>query len=36
VDPKTRKRVQGADAERLLAWGTKVLTAERLEDIFDQ
>ena len=34
VDPKTRKRVQGANAERLLDWGKRVLTAERLEDIF--
>jgi predicted transposase/invertase (TIGR01784 family) len=34
LDPKTRKRVRGADAERLLAWGERVLTAERLEDVF--
>ena len=34
VDPKTRKRVQSADAERLLDWGERVLTAERLEDVF--
>lgn len=34
VDAKTRKRVQSADAERLLDWGERVLTAERLEDVF--
>ena len=34
VDSKTRKRVHGADAERLLDWGERVLTAERLEDVF--
>jgi flagellar biosynthesis/type III secretory pathway protein FliH len=34
IDPKTRKRVQSADAERLLDWGERVLTAERLEDVF--
>lgn len=34
LDPKTRKRVRGADAERLLTWGERVLTAERLEDVF--
>jgi predicted transposase/invertase (TIGR01784 family) len=34
LDPKTRKRVQSADAERLLDWGRRVLTAERLEDVF--
>lgn len=35
LDPQTRKRVQGADAERLLDWGERVLTAERLEDVFE-
>lgn len=35
IDPRTRKRVQSADAERLLDWGTRVLTAERLEDVFN-
>lgn len=34
VDPKTRKRVQRADGERLLDWGKRVLTAERLEEVF--
>ena len=32
---KTRKRVQSADTERLLDWGMRVLTAERLEDVFN-
>lgn len=35
VDAKTRKRVQRADTERLLDWGKRVLTAERLEDVFE-
>ena len=35
VDPKTRKRVRSADTERLLDWGQRVLTAERLEDVFN-
>lgn len=35
IDPKTRTRVQSADAERLLDWGLRVLTAERLEDVFN-
>lgn len=34
LDAKTRRRVQSADAERLLDWGERVLTAERLEDVF--
>jgi len=34
VDAKTRKRVKSADAERLLDWAKRVLTAERLEDVF--
>jgi flagellar biosynthesis/type III secretory pathway protein FliH len=34
VDAKIRKRLQSADAEHLLDWGKRVLTAERLEDIF--
>jgi hypothetical protein len=34
VDSKTRKRVQSADAERLLDWSERVLTADRLEDVF--
>lgn len=35
IDPKTRKRVQSADSERLLDWATRILTAERLEDVFN-
>lgn len=35
LDSKTRRRVRGADAERLLDWGERVLTAERLEDVFE-
>jgi flagellar biosynthesis/type III secretory pathway protein FliH len=34
LDPQTRKRVRGADAERLLEWGERVLTAQRLEEVF--
>ena len=34
LEPQIRQRVQGADAERLLDWGERVLTAERLEDVF--
>jgi hypothetical protein len=34
VDPQTRRRVRDADAERLLLWGERVLTAERLEEVF--
>lgn len=34
LDPQTRKRVRSADAESLLDWGERVLTAERLEDVF--
>jgi flagellar biosynthesis/type III secretory pathway protein FliH len=35
LDSKTRRRVQSAGAERLLDWGARVLTAERLEDVFN-
>ena len=35
LDSRTRKRVQSADAERLLDWGTRLLEAERLEDVFN-
>jgi hypothetical protein len=34
LDARTRKRIRSADAERLLVWGERVLTAERLEDVF--
>lgn len=35
LDPQIRKRVRSADAERLLDWGERVLTAQRLEDVFE-
>lgn len=35
LDIQTRKRVEDADAERLLDWGERVLTAERLEEVFE-
>ncbi|HEV2843684.1 MAG TPA: DUF4351 domain-containing protein, partial [Thermoanaerobaculia bacterium] len=34
LDAQTRKRVRSADPQLLLAWGDRVLTAERLEDVF--
>jgi hypothetical protein len=34
LDRQIRARVRAADAESLLAWGERVLTAERLEDVF--
>lgn len=34
LNPQIRKRVRSADAESLLDWGERVLTAERLEDVF--
>lgn len=35
LDPQIRKRVEGAEPERLFEWGDRVLTAERLEDVFE-
>ena len=35
LDAQTRKRVRSADAGRLLDWGERLLTAERLEDVFE-
>jgi predicted transposase YdaD len=35
LDPQTRKRVRSADAKSLLEWGERILTAERLEDVFE-
>ncbi len=35
LDSAVRRRVQAADAERLLEWGERILSAERLEDVFD-
>ncbi len=34
VDEHTRQRMESADADQLLEWGERVLTAERLEDVF--
>ncbi len=34
LDAQTRKLVRGADPQRLLHWADRVLTAERLEDVF--
>jgi predicted transposase/invertase (TIGR01784 family) len=34
LDRQVRARVRAADAESLLAWGERVLTAESLEDVF--
>ena len=34
IDAATRQRVRRAEAERLLDWGVRLLTAERLEDVF--
>ena len=32
--PEAEERVRSADADRLLEWGDRVLTAERLQDVF--
>ncbi len=34
LDTRTRQRIESADAETLLEWGDRILTAERLEDVF--
>jgi hypothetical protein len=34
LDPAVRTRIAQADSERLLEWSERVLTAERLEDVF--
>ena len=34
LDPALEERVHSADADRLLEWGERVLTAERPQDIF--
>lgn len=34
LEPGVEERVRSADAECLLEWGERVLTAERLEDVF--
>lgn len=33
LDPEVEERVRSADADRLLEWGERVLTAESLQDI---
>ena len=33
LEAVVRERITGADAERLLVWGDRVLTADRLEDV---
>jgi flagellar biosynthesis/type III secretory pathway protein FliH len=34
LEPEIEDRVRSADADRLLEWGERVLTAETLQDIF--
>ena len=34
LDERTLARVAAGDADRLLEWGERILTAERLEDVF--
>jgi hypothetical protein len=34
VEPEIEDRVRSADADRLLAWDERVLTAESLRDVF--
>jgi hypothetical protein len=34
LDEETRKRIRAADADRLLQWGERILTARRLSDVF--
>lgn len=33
LDPETEKRVRSADADRLLGWSERILTAESLQDV---
>jgi hypothetical protein len=35
LDVSIRQRIAQADTDRLFAWGERVLTAERLEDVWD-
>lgn len=35
LDARTRARVRRAGSERLLTWADRVLTAERLEQVFE-
>ena len=34
LEPEIEERVRSADADRLLEWGERVLTAESLQDVF--
>ena len=34
LDPDLEERVHSADADRLLGWSERILTAESLQDIF--
>jgi hypothetical protein len=36
LNPALRHRIESADAERLLDWGERFVTARSLEEIFDQ
>ena len=36
LDPATEERVNSADAEQLLEWGERVLTANTLDEVFDR
>lgn len=35
LDDPVRSRLEGADTEQLLRWGTRLLTAQRMEDVFE-
>ncbi len=35
LDPRTRARVRRAGPDRLLEWADRILTAERLEQVFE-
>lgn len=34
LSPEVEERVRSTDADRLLEWSERVLTAERLQDVF--
>ena len=34
LEPEIEERVRSADPDRLLVWGERVLTAERIQDVF--
>ena len=34
LDEVTRRRIEAADPDRLLAWGERFVTAESLDDVF--